>query len=70
MGDFLIGTLFLREMSSPLVSAAKIMRRVSPTLPCISGFTSGCICSSLMHVLCYAKLFYDRSVLKVQLSTM
>lgn len=33
MGDFLIGTLFLREMSSPLVSAAKVMRRVSSTLP-------------------------------------
>jgi hypothetical protein len=29
MGDFLIGTLFVREMSSPLVSTAKIMRRIS-----------------------------------------
>ncbi|CAI7995176.1 TLC domain-containing protein 3A [Geodia barretti] len=28
MGDFLIGTLFLRELSSPLLSAAKIMRKI------------------------------------------
>ena len=29
MGDFLIGTLFLRELSSPFLAAAKIMRKVS-----------------------------------------
>jgi hypothetical protein len=55
MGDFLIGTLFVREMSSPLVSTAKIMRRVSAALPYIS-------ISSL--------LFHNRSALKAQLSTM
>ena len=55
MGDFLIGTLFVREMSSPLVSTAKIMRRVSAAPPYIS-------ISSL--------LFHNRSALKAQLSTM
>ena len=29
MGDFLIGTLFIRELSSPFLSAAKIMRKVT-----------------------------------------
>lgn len=29
LGDFLIGTMLVREMSSPFVAAAKVMKRVS-----------------------------------------
>ena len=28
MGDFLIGTLFIRELSTPLLDIVKIMRKV------------------------------------------
>jgi len=34
MGDFLVGTLFVRELSSPLVAAAKVMRRVCAPFAC------------------------------------
>lgn len=34
MGDFLVGTLFVREMSSPLLAAAKVMRQVCTPCTC------------------------------------